>query len=105
MLFRRSPADLQIAQRARAILGDKTTNAKAKGLQTVNVKSAVREIEQSHVKPQNTARPKQREPQAETQKLQVHAEEIGPLSEDEVEYCPPNPRASPTNQTCFPMAS
>ncbi|KAI0446594.1 hypothetical protein F4803DRAFT_473912 [Xylaria telfairii] len=91
-----------MTQRARAILGDKTTNAKAKGLQTVNVKSAVREIEQSQARPQNTARPKQRELQAETQKLQVHAEEIGPLSEDEVEYCPPKPKALPYESDVFP---
>ncbi|KAI0459770.1 hypothetical protein F5B21DRAFT_197427 [Xylaria acuta] len=91
-----------MTQRARAVLGDKTTNAKAKGLQTVNVKSAVREIEQSQAKPQNTARPKQREPHAETQKLQVHAEETDPLSEDEIEYCPPKPKDLPYESDVFP---
>ncbi|KAJ8113050.1 hypothetical protein ONZ43_g5245 [Nemania bipapillata] len=90
------------AQRARAVLGDKTTNAKAKGLQTVNVKSAIREIEQSQAGLQNTARPRQREPQAETQKLQVHAEEADPLSEDEVEYCPPSLKPLPYESDVFP---
>ncbi|KAI0120052.1 hypothetical protein GGR51DRAFT_554089 [Nemania sp. FL0031] len=91
-----------IAQRARAVLGDKTTNAKAKGLQTVNVKSAVREIEQSQGKLQKTVRPKQREPQAETHKLQVHAEEEDHPSEEDVEYCPPRPKALPYESDVFP---
>ncbi|KAI0490727.1 hypothetical protein F4859DRAFT_18291 [Xylaria cf. heliscus] len=91
-----------MTQRARAVLGDKTTNAKAKGLQTVNVKSAVRELEQSQVKLQNTVRPKQRDPHAETQKLQVHAEETDPLSEDEIEYCPPKPKDLPYESDVFP---
>ncbi|KAI0408167.1 hypothetical protein F4802DRAFT_550828 [Xylaria palmicola] len=91
-----------MTQRARAVLGDKTTNAKAKGLQTVNVKSAIREIEQSQVKPKNTVRPKPREIQAETQKLQVHAEEADPLSEDEIEYCPPKPMDLPYESDVFP---
>ncbi|KAI0194032.1 hypothetical protein EV127DRAFT_509549 [Xylaria flabelliformis] len=91
-----------MAQRARPALGDKTTNAKAKGLQTVNVKSAVRDLEQSQVKLQNTVRPKQREPHVETQKLQVHAEETDPLSEDEIEYCPPKPKDLPYESDVFP---
>ncbi|KAI0547315.1 hypothetical protein F4679DRAFT_372414 [Xylaria curta] len=91
-----------MTQRARAVLGDKTTNAKAKGLQPVNVKSAVRDIEQSQVKLQNTVRPKQREPHVETQKLQVHAEETDPLSEDEIEYCPPKPKDLPYESDVFP---
>ncbi|KAI1115851.1 hypothetical protein F5Y14DRAFT_409520 [Nemania sp. NC0429] len=92
-----------MAQRGRAVLGDKTTNAKAKGLQTVNVKSAVREIEQSHTKPRNTVRPKQKEIQAETQKLQVHAEEADPSNEDdEVEYCPPKLKDIPYESDVFP---
>ncbi|KAI1131961.1 hypothetical protein F5Y10DRAFT_26649 [Nemania abortiva] len=91
-----------MTQRGRAVLGDKTTNAKAKGLQTVNVKSAIREIEQSQAKLQRTVRPKQREPHVETQKLQVHAEEADPLSEEEVEYCPPRPKALPYESDVFP---
>ncbi|KAI1754411.1 hypothetical protein F4782DRAFT_29356 [Xylaria castorea] len=91
-----------MTQRARAVLGDKTTNAKAKGLQTLNVKSAVGDIEQSQVKLQNTVRPKQRESHAETQKLQVHAEETDPLSEDEIEYCPPKPKDLPYESDVFP---
>lgn len=91
-----------MTHRARAVLGDKTTNAKAKGLQTVNGKSTVGGAEQSQVKPQNTVRPKQREPQVETQKLQVHAEESDPASEDEVEYCPPKLEHRPYESDIFP---
>lgn len=92
----------QIAQRGRAVLGDKTTNAKAKGLQTVNVKSAVREIEQSQPKPQTTVRPKQKEIQAETQKLQVHAEVADLSSGDEIEYGPPKSKGLPYASNDFP---
>lgn len=93
---------IKIAQRGRAVLGDKTTNAKTKGLQTVNVKSAVQEIDHCQAKLQNTIRPKQKEIQVETQKLQVHAEETGPLSDDEVEYCPPKPKDRPYESDVFP---
>ncbi|KAI0430845.1 hypothetical protein F5Y09DRAFT_306673 [Xylaria sp. FL1042] len=91
-----------MTQRARAVLGDKTTNAKAKGVQTVNVKSAVQEIEKSQVKVHSTVRPRHREPQAETHKLQVHAEEPDSLSDDEVEYCPPRPKDLPYQSDVFP---
>ncbi|KAI1367406.1 hypothetical protein F5Y08DRAFT_298445 [Xylaria arbuscula] len=91
-----------MTQRARAVLGDKTTNAKAKGLQTVNVKSAVKEIEKSQTRLQNTARPRQREPQAETHKLQVHAEEPETFSDEDVEYCPPKPKDLPYESDVFP---
>ncbi|KAI0201317.1 hypothetical protein F4808DRAFT_134180 [Astrocystis sublimbata] len=92
-----------MTQRARAVLGNKTTNAKAKGLpQTGNVKGVIRDIEQSNAKLQNTVRQKQRDPQAETHKLQVHAEEADPLSEDEIEYCPPRPKDLPYESDVFP---
>ncbi|KAF2962985.1 hypothetical protein GQX73_g10586 [Xylaria multiplex] len=93
-----------MTQRARAVLGDKTTNAKARGLQTVNVKSAVKEIEKSQAKPQSTVRQRQRDPQVETHKLQVHVEESG-SSEDEIEYCPPRPKILPYESNVFPDGS
>ncbi|KAJ3577044.1 hypothetical protein NPX13_g3518 [Xylaria arbuscula] len=102
LLLRESFPNIQLAQRARAVLGDKTTNAKAKGLQTVNVKSAVKEIEKSQTRLQNTARPRQREPQAETHKLQVHAEEPETFSDEDVEYCPPKPKDLPYESDVFP---
>ncbi|KAI1138963.1 hypothetical protein F5Y05DRAFT_357020 [Hypoxylon sp. FL0543] len=88
--------------RSRAPLGDKTTNAKAKGQQTINVKSAVRELEKSQGKAPGTTRPKQKNPQAELQKLQVHTENTDPLSEEEIEYCPPKPKDRPYESDVFP---
>ncbi|KAF3064295.1 hypothetical protein GL218_02222 [Daldinia childiae] len=82
--------------RSRAPLGDKTTNAKAKGSQAITVKSAVRELEKSQGKAPGTIRPKQKQPQAELQKLVVHAEGADLLSEEEIEYCPPKPKDSLT---------
>ncbi|KAI1391164.1 uncharacterized protein F4822DRAFT_395830 [Hypoxylon trugodes] len=74
-------------QPSRAPLGNKTTNAKAKGQQTVNVKSAIREIEKSNAKQPTTTRPKPKHPHSELQKLGVFPEETELSSEDE--YCPP----------------
>ncbi|KAI6090854.1 hypothetical protein F4821DRAFT_228023 [Hypoxylon rubiginosum] len=88
--------------RSRAVLGDKTTNAKAKGQQTVNAKSAVRGLEKSHLKAPNTTRPKQKHAQGEVHKLEVHAEETYPLSEEEIEYCPPRPKDIPYESDVFP---
>ncbi|KXJ93167.1 hypothetical protein Micbo1qcDRAFT_232769 [Microdochium bolleyi] len=88
--------------RSRAVLGDKTTNAKAKGLQSVNVKSAVRQLEQTNSKAPATGRPKQKQPGTETQRLQVHTEVDDPLSEEEPEYCPPKPVDLPYESDVFP---
>ncbi|KAI1214936.1 uncharacterized protein F4807DRAFT_14070 [Annulohypoxylon truncatum] len=75
--------------RNRAVLGDKTTNAKANGQQTVNVKSAIRDIEKSQVNGSTTIQPKK--------KLIVHAEE-------EIEFAPPPPKSkgSPYKSKLFP---
>ncbi|KAI0885244.1 uncharacterized protein GGS22DRAFT_163194 [Annulohypoxylon maeteangense] len=80
-----TPANL----RNRAILGDKTTNAKANGQQTVNVKSAIQEIEKSQANGSTTVQPKK--------KLIVHAEE-------EIEFAPPRPKSkgSPYKSDLFP---
>ncbi|ORY72010.1 uncharacterized protein BCR38DRAFT_405024 [Pseudomassariella vexata] len=91
--------------RTRAVLGNKTTNAKAQrqGQGTLNAKSAIKEIETSKVAGPSTVRPKQKAPQAELQKkLEVHTEEAGPLSEEEVEYCPPKPKDLPYESDVFP---
>ncbi|KAK7966180.1 uncharacterized protein PG986_000457 [Apiospora aurea] len=60
--------------RARPALGNKTTNAKAKGAPPTNVKSVIQDLEKSQVKAPGTIRPKQKQPQNEVQKLQIHAE-------------------------------
>ncbi|KAI1335202.1 hypothetical protein F5Y15DRAFT_398503 [Xylariaceae sp. FL0016] len=88
--------------RARAVLGDKTTNAKARGMQAGNVKSAIREIEKTQMKAPITNKPKQKQSQVEAPKLQVHAEEDDPLSEEEPEYCPPRPKDLPYESDVFP---
>lgn len=88
--------------RSRAPLGDKTTNAKAKGSQAITVKSAARELEKSQGKAPGTIRPKQKQPQAELQKLVVHAEGADSLSEEEIEYCPPKPKDLPYESDVFP---
>ncbi|RYP24507.1 hypothetical protein DL765_000527 [Monosporascus sp. GIB2] len=91
-----------IGPRSRAVLGDKTTNAKAKALQPVNVKSPLRDIETSHSKAPTPAVPKSKHPQVESHKLEVHAEEADHPSEDEVEYCPPRPKDLPYESDVFP---
>lgn len=92
-----------VASRSRAVLGDKTTNAKARALQPVNVKSAVRSTEKSHAKAPTTVQPKAKQPQAETQKLVVHAEAAEHQGDDdEVEYCPPKPKDLPYESDVFP---
>ncbi|KAK7757247.1 hypothetical protein SLS62_000796 [Diatrype stigma] len=89
--------------RSRAVLGDKTTNVKARALQPANVKSAVRSIEKSHAKAPTTVQPKAKQPQAEIQKLVVHAEETEHQNDDnEVEYCPPKPKDLPYESDVFP---
>jgi hypothetical protein len=62
----------------------------------------VKEIEKSQGKAPATLRPKQKQPQAEIQKLQVHAEESEPLSEDDPEYCPPKPKDLPYESDIIP---
>ncbi|XDG02064.1 hypothetical protein ABKA04_001679 [Annulohypoxylon sp. FPYF3050] len=75
--------------RNRAVLGNKTTNAKANGQQTINVKSAVQEIEKSQTNGSTTVQPKK--------KLLVPTEE-------EIEFAPPPPRSkgSPYKSKLFP---
>ncbi|KAK8004458.1 Eukaryotic translation initiation factor 3 subunit J [Apiospora arundinis] len=88
--------------RARPALGNKTTNAKAKGPQAANVKTVIHDIEKSQVKAPGTIRPKQKQPQSDTQKLQVHAEVEDNLSDEEPEYCPPKPKDLPYESDVFP---
>jgi hypothetical protein len=71
------------------------------------VKSAIKQIENSQAKLQrtqhkNTVRRARNQAQAETQKLQVHAEETGQLSDSDVEYCPPRPKDLPYDSDVFP---
>lgn len=54
------------------------------------------------MKAPNTTRPKQKHAQGEVHKLEVHAEETYPLSEEEIEYCPPRPKDIPYESDVFP---
>ncbi|KAI4599931.1 hypothetical protein KJ359_001667 [Pestalotiopsis sp. 9143b] len=88
--------------RNRAVLGDKTTNAKSRGPQTVNVKSAIKDIGGQQSQAPATIKPKQKQSQVETQKLQIHSEEPHSLSDEEPEYCPPRPKDLPYESNVFP---
>lgn len=64
----------------RAVLGDKTTNAKAKNTQTINGKNATaaHEVERTQARP---SRPRTLAPKAESSKLQILLDSSDPLSE------------------------
>ncbi|KAK3325436.1 hypothetical protein B0H66DRAFT_599598 [Apodospora peruviana] len=87
---------------ARAPLGNKTTNAKARtGQQTGGVKSIVREFEKTTTKPATSVRPRQGAPQVESSKLEVHTDK-NPLEEEEdIEYAPPKPKELPYESDVF----
>lgn len=68
----------------------------------MSVKSAVHELEKSQVKASATSKQKQKHAQPELQKLEVHAEEIDPENEEEIEYCPPKPKDLPYDSDVFP---
>ncbi|KAK3297455.1 uncharacterized protein B0H64DRAFT_124441 [Chaetomium fimeti] len=86
----------------RAPLGNKTTNAKARATyQTPGAKVTARDFEKSAVKPTTTLRPKQRAPEVESSKLEVHTDH-GPLEEEEIEYAPPKPKETPYESDVFP---
>jgi hypothetical protein len=87
---------------ARAPLGNKTTNAKARAThQTPGVKAIVRDFEKTNAKPTTTLRPKHPAPQSQNPKLEVHTDRA-PLEEDEVEYAPPKPKDIPYESDVFP---
>jgi hypothetical protein len=87
---------------ARAPLGNKTTNAKARAThQTPGAKGIARDIEKTNVKPTATLRPKHAAPQAETARLEVHTDK-DPLEEEEIEYAPPRAVDIPYESEVFP---
>ncbi|KAK0636292.1 hypothetical protein B0T17DRAFT_613049 [Bombardia bombarda] len=86
---------------ARAPLGNKTTNAKAKAApQTGGVKNLVRDFEKTTVKP-TSARPKQAAPQIESSKLEVHTDK-DPLEDEDIEYAPPRTKEIPYESDVCP---
>lgn len=87
---------------ARAPLGNKTTNAKAKAThQTPGVKAIAPDLEKTTSKPTAARRPKRSGPQAEAPKLEVHADKAS-LEEEEIEYAPPKPKDLPYESDVFP---
>lgn len=86
----------------RAVLGDKTTNAKTRNNQTINGKNAaVREIHQSKARPTTVSRNKNHAPKTESSKLQILLDHSDPLS-NEPDTNPPPPRESPYESDVFP---
>lgn len=88
---------------ARAPLGNKTTNAKARGAeQTPGVKQLTRDFEKTNIKPTSSRRPKQAGPRAESSKLEVHADKDPLDKEEEIEYAPPKPKDIPYESDICP---
>ncbi|KAJ4306610.1 hypothetical protein N0V88_001415 [Collariella sp. IMI 366227] len=87
---------------ARAPLGNKTTNAKARAThQTPGAKQIGRDIEKTNIRPTSNRRLKQAAPQIEAPKLEVHTDR-SPLEEEEIEYAPPKPKELPYESDVFP---
>jgi hypothetical protein len=71
-------------------LGDKTTNAKARTVQTGGVKNIVREIERTQLKPTTAKQPKKLAVQPDPAKLEVHTDQSPTVDvEEDIEYAPP----------------
>lgn len=78
----------------------KTTNAKAKGIQTPAGPTLGKDLDKPQSVQTSTRRPK-RVTHAETTKIAVHGDE-SPLAEREVEYAPPKPKDLPYESDDFP---
>ncbi|CAL3963113.1 hypothetical protein PZA11_000828 [Diplocarpon coronariae] len=87
--------------RTRAPLGMKTTNAKAKALQTPAGPAPEKELDKTEPKQQTSARRPKKLIHADSVKLEVHSDD-SPLADRDVEYCPPKPRDLPYESTDFP---
>lgn len=78
----------------------KTTNAKAKAIQTPSGPALEKEAEKTQ-KPQTSARRPKKVIHADSVKIEVHGDE-SPLTDRDVEYCPPKPKDIPYESTDFP---
>jgi hypothetical protein len=78
----------------------KTTNAKAKAIQTPAGPAPEKELEKTQA-PKTSARRPKRVIHGETTKIQVHGDQ-SPLAEREVEYAPPKPKDLPYESEDFP---
>ncbi|KAH8804563.1 hypothetical protein F5884DRAFT_418131 [Xylogone sp. PMI_703] len=91
-----------LGPRNRAPLGAKTTNAKAKVLQTPAGPAAEKGPEKTQPKQPSANRLKSKVPHAEFAKLHIHGDEPEPAEERDVEYCPPRPKDLPYESEDFP---
>lgn len=92
-----------IARTARAPLGNKTTNAKARAThQTPGAKQLGRDIEKTNIRPTSNRRLKQAAPQIEAPKLEVHTDRSPLEEEEEIEYAPPKLKELPYESDVFP---
>jgi hypothetical protein len=78
----------------------KTTNAKAKAIQTPAGPAPEKDLEKTQA-PKTSARRPKKVTHADTVKIQVHGDE-SPLAEREVEYAPPKPKDLPYESEDFP---
>ncbi|KAK4122244.1 hypothetical protein N657DRAFT_691529 [Parathielavia appendiculata] len=88
---------------ARAPLGNKTTNAKARAThQTPGGKAiGARDFDKINIKPTTTLRLKPAASQSEPPRLEVHADNDR-LEQEEIEYAPPKPKDLPYKSDVFP---
>ncbi len=95
-----SPLTLFSDTRPRAPLGNKTTNAKARPVQSVAVKDRVSEIEKAQLKSTVSQKPKQRSTELVASKIVVQPDKEA--EEEEPEYAPPPPAALPYESDVLP---
>ncbi|KAK0392190.1 hypothetical protein NLU13_1688 [Sarocladium strictum] len=86
----------------RAVLGDKTTNAKARAGQTGGVKGLVKELEKTTIKPTTVQRPQQRGPEVAPIKFDIKQDKEGSQDEEEPEYAPPPVEPQPYESDVLP---
>ncbi|KAM0570604.1 hypothetical protein ACHAP9_003943 [Verticillium nonalfalfae] len=85
---------------ARAPLGNKTTNAKAKNGQVQGVKSIVKELEKTDAKQNTIQKPKNKGPAVDPLKVAVHIDLGG--DEHEIEHAPLRVKDLPYESDVFP---
>ncbi|PSS02394.1 hypothetical protein BD289DRAFT_478779 [Coniella lustricola] len=90
------------ARTSRAVLGDKTTNAKAKHNQSANPKTpGLRDAEKSQAKPTTVSRPKSQASKSDGSRLRILLDAADPLS-GEADVNPPPPPLQPYQSDVFP---
>lgn len=88
--------------RARAPLGNKTTNAKARTERSVRVKDIVKEIERTQRRQTTAQRPNKKPAELVPAKLSILADGENAVDDEEPEYAPPQPDALPYESDVLP---